>query len=174
MRNGDWSHFDPPQTTRQLCHGWKARQVKVKDLRHVSVYQPEGVATRRVPGEQNDTVSCDATQLGEPCNPIVPVVYGQDGQGRVEGGVRPRQVLGNRLHNGRCAGRALLNHRAGRLHCHHLQVGGLIGACASTHIEYRARFAQRRPNGLGNPEVWLAGDSIAMADLVVYAPIERS
>src|SRR5690242_15461610 len=59
IRNGDWSHFDRPQATRQLCHGWEARYVKVKDLRYVAGYQPEGVATRRVPREQDDTVPCD-------------------------------------------------------------------------------------------------------------------
>ena len=87
VRNGDWLHFDLPQATRQLCHRRKARQVKVKDLRYVSGDQPEGIAARRVPREQHDTVPGHAPQFGESCSTIVPVVYGQDGEGRVKGRV---------------------------------------------------------------------------------------
>jgi len=76
-------------------------------------------------------------------------------------------VFGNRLHHGRCPGRALLNHGVGGFHRYHLQVGRLIGACAGAHIEYRTGGAQRRPNGLGNPGIWLAGDDITLADLVI-------
>src|SRR5437867_7923587 len=109
VRNEDRSRFDLPQATRQLCQGWKARDVKVKDRGYVSSYQPEGVATRRVPREQHDPVLCHATQFGESRSAIVPVVDGQDGESRVKGRVRPRQVFGHRLHYGRRPGRALLN-----------------------------------------------------------------
>jgi len=82
---GSGRGFDLPQATRQLCYRWKARHVKIKDRGDVSGRQPEGVTTRRVPCEQHDPVPCHATQFGESRRTIVPVVHGQDGEGRVKG-----------------------------------------------------------------------------------------
>src|SRR5262245_65799591 len=61
-----------------------------------------------------------------------------------------------------------MNHRERWLHCHHLEVGRLIGACASADIEHGLRLAQSRPDRRSNPGVWLTCGPIAMANLVVY------
>ena len=86
------------------------RPIDLDQRGKVFLGQPEPGA-RRVPGDDHQPIVGDPRQLGQAKRAIRPVVDGEDGQRRGEGGMPKREIHGGRLHDRSASHRALTDHR---------------------------------------------------------------
>lgn len=166
VRHRQRPNLGDPEQALELPERRKDRPVDRPDLGEVLVHEPEAGRVG-IPREQDDAVAGDAGQLGEPAGAIGPVVHGQHGQRRGEGGVAEWQVRGRGLHDGRAAGAALGDHRRRGLDGDGRAVGGLVGAGAGADVHDRVRHAQSLRDGGGHPRIGPAIGVVALPDLVV-------
>jgi hypothetical protein len=88
-------------------HIGEAAQIEFDDVGEVLRGQPKAVACRGVPGDDDDAIPGDSTQLGQAGVQIIPVVQRENSERRIEGLVRERQCsatawMAGAARGGRC------------------------------------------------------------------------
>src|SRR5271165_1982258 len=128
---------------------------KVSDLRQIVASKPEPTKPSGVTAvvrEHHHTAS-HAPHLAQASDRVLPVMDGGKSHCGVEGLVLERKALRDGSHAPRRACGTLRTHEGRRFHRGHVTAGGLVGACASTDIQYRPRIAERSPDPGGDPRL---------------------
>ena len=84
VRNRHRDHLCVCEEIQESFDGRKALSIRFQKLGKVIPHQPKAFV-RRVPRQQDDSVSGHSTELSQARILVVPVVYRQDGHGGVEG-----------------------------------------------------------------------------------------
>jgi len=118
-------HIDRTKHRAKQFHRRENPAIDVKNLWEVVPNQPEAVRVR-VPGQNDDAVSCNTSAFLEPSSLVVPMVHRQNGEYDVECSILKGQRLGNCSHCRRGRRQALTEHYNGWLNSDNTTSNGFV------------------------------------------------